>query len=82
MLSASMPWCLFLLIQVIAVAGTIMELIFWVRLKLESLIRVQMAIIGSNRTLKSNRATTPITDSIAQSGTKWIKLIGQGMNAF
>ena len=72
----------FLLIHVIAVAGTMIELIFWVRLKLESRIKVQMAINGSNRTLNRRSAATPITDRITQSGIKWIRLIGQGRKAF
>ena len=61
MFSASIPLFFFRLIHVIAVAGTMIDEIFWVRLKLESLIRVQMAMIGSKRTLNSNRAITAIT---------------------
>ena len=56
----SMPWFLFLFIQVIAVAGTITELIFCVRLRLESLINVQMAITGSKKTLISRRPITRV----------------------
>ena len=66
----SIPWFLFLLIQVIAVAGTITELIFCVRLRLESLIGVQQAITGSKKTLISRRPIIPITVKITQSGTK------------
>ena len=56
----SIPWFLFLLIHVIAVAGSMAELSFWVRLRLESLIKVQHAMTGSKNTLIKSKPITPI----------------------
>ena len=74
MLLLFIPWFLFLLIHVIAVAGRITELSFCVRLRLESLIRVQHAMTGSKKTLIRRSPIIPIAVSMTQSGTMWIIL--------
>ena len=82
MLLLLIPWFLFLLIHVIAVAGTMIELSFCVILRLESLIKVQHAMTGSKKTLIKRSPIIPITVRMTQSGTKCIRLIGHGKKAF